>query len=565
MNPIHQLIATHCTYATSALERRTGKDGDRVLGYSVRTSSLERDVLKDWFRKIERNLSYYLPRDTPADAKRQLTAASAPKRLVYVPVVEDLEMLAQICYRPTDTAGRTGSYFAHCLVRRKNDPGHHWSILDCVKLWAAAQWLEEDTASLPTRLASLSGLEDMLDGRRPAIDERVVLSFLTAPTAGPFDDPGGVIPARWRQKPPDERRDLFATLLAGFLDPNGSPSKALLVVAEPGLAALVFFGILRLVPSLASDKELAFSTFEADVDRRRFTLTATCFQSPDRTDLPPQMYQSGAAQAVVNTFRNTRSPTSAAGTAAAQALLDTLVRHGYDTLDRTNRTGAGKMQTKTVDPYYEWLGIPPKDQPPNHYRLLGLELFEENRNVIDAAANRQMSFIKEYQAGADSALSQKLLNQLSAARICLLSPATKAAYDEQLRAKRQAQMAPDPAEAASANSRWRHESAAPPRAPRWACFRRTAGDRDGVHGGSGGGREAWAREPRTAAACGKRRIVRHSASIQDRAWRVGRGCGGVGRGPRHCFGLRRGAVAGTGTAVSRRRRRARIGTAACGH
>ena len=44
---------------------------------------------------------------------------------------------------------------------------------------------------------------------------------------------------------------------------------------------------------------------------------------------------------------------------------------------------------KTVDPYYEWLGIPPKDQPPNHYRLLGLELFEENRSVIDAAANRR--------------------------------------------------------------------------------------------------------------------------------------------------------------------------------
>jgi len=88
----------------------------------------------------------------------------------------------------------------------------------------------------------------------------------------------------------------------------------------------------------------------------------------------------------------------------------------------------------TVDPYYEWLGIPPKDQPPNHYRLLGLELFEENRSVIDAAANRQMSFIKEYQAGADSELSQKLLNELSAARLCLLSAPAKAAYDEQLRA-----------------------------------------------------------------------------------------------------------------------------------
>jgi len=161
---------------------------------------------------------------------------------------------------------------------------------------------------------------------------------------------------------------------------------------------------------------------------------------------------------VFRAFSKYLFPTSAATTAAAQALLDTLGRRGYDTVDRANRAKAGKMETKTVDPYYEWLGIPPKDQPPNHYRLLGLELFEENRNVIDAAANRQMSFIKEYQAGADSALSQKLLNQLSAARICLLSPATKAAYDEQLRAKLQAQSTPAPAEQAPSANRWRRES-----------------------------------------------------------------------------------------------------------
>ena len=28
------------------------------------------------------------------------------------------------------------------------------------------------------------------------------------------------------------------------------------------------------------------------------------------------------------------------------------------------------------DPYYRWLGIPPGEQPPNHYRLLGVQLFE---------------------------------------------------------------------------------------------------------------------------------------------------------------------------------------------
>jgi len=122
---------------------------------------------------------------------------------------------------------------------------------------------------------------------------------------------------------------------------------------------------------------------------------------------------------------------------------------------------------KTVDPYYEWLGIPPKDQPPNHYRLLGLELFEENRSVIDAAANRQMSFIKEYQAGADSELSQKLLNELSAARLCLLSAPAKAAYDEQLRAQLRTQTASAPAMPVPPALRWRNESdfPAPPQTP----------------------------------------------------------------------------------------------------
>ena len=129
---------------------------------------------------------------------------------------------------------------------------------------------------------------------------------------------------------------------------------------------------------------------------------------------------------------------------------------------RTTWGGPNANDMRTSDPYYEWLGIPPKDQPPNHYRLLGLELFEENRNVIDAAANRQMSFIKEYQAGPDSELSQKLLNELSAARLCLLSPPAKAAYDQQLRTRLKAQAAPAPALPIPPALRWRNEPAPPP-------------------------------------------------------------------------------------------------------
>ncbi len=36
------------------------------------------------------------------------------------------------------------------------------------------------------------------------------------------------------------------------------------------------------------------------------------------------------------------------------------------------------------DGYYKWLGIPPSEQPPNHYRLLGLGLFESDPDVIQA-------------------------------------------------------------------------------------------------------------------------------------------------------------------------------------
>ncbi len=91
------------------------------------------------------------------------------------------------------------------------------------------------------------------------------------------------------------------------------------------------------------------------------------------------------------------------------------------------------------DPYYKWLGIPPKDQPPHHYRLLGIELFEADRDVIDAAANRLMGYLKELAAGDDASHSQKLLNEISRARLSLLNQQKKADYDQELREKLKAE------------------------------------------------------------------------------------------------------------------------------
>ncbi len=89
--------------------------------------------------------------------------------------------------------------------------------------------------------------------------------------------------------------------------------------------------------------------------------------------------------------------------------------------------------SEKFDAYYEWLGIPPKHQPPNHYRLLGIELFEQNANVIERGADRQMTHVRTFQAGRHAKESQRLLNELSTAKICLLDPQKRAAYDAALR------------------------------------------------------------------------------------------------------------------------------------
>ena len=85
------------------------------------------------------------------------------------------------------------------------------------------------------------------------------------------------------------------------------------------------------------------------------------------------------------------------------------------------------------DPYHEWLGIPASEQPPHHYRLLGIPAFEESPTVIENAADQRMAHLRTFQTGKHAAESQQLLNEIAAARISLLNPGKKAAYDQWLR------------------------------------------------------------------------------------------------------------------------------------
>ena len=85
------------------------------------------------------------------------------------------------------------------------------------------------------------------------------------------------------------------------------------------------------------------------------------------------------------------------------------------------------------DPYYKWLGVPPAEQPPNHYRLLGVNLFEADTDVIETAADGRMALLRSFHTGPNSDASQQLLNEVAAAKLCLLKPERRGKYDDELR------------------------------------------------------------------------------------------------------------------------------------
>ena len=85
------------------------------------------------------------------------------------------------------------------------------------------------------------------------------------------------------------------------------------------------------------------------------------------------------------------------------------------------------------DPYFKWLGIPPAEQPPNHYRLLGIDLFESDPDAIGRAADHRMMSFRALLTGKHRVLAEEVLRRIARAKSCLLSPDKKAGYDRKLR------------------------------------------------------------------------------------------------------------------------------------
>lgn len=82
--------------------------------------------------------------------------------------------------------------------------------------------------------------------------------------------------------------------------------------------------------------------------------------------------------------------------------------------------------SKDVLLYTEILGIPRVECPPNHYRLIGLPVFESNTSVIQEAVNQTLLTIKHGNHGKYGDAMEK---EVQKAAGLLLNPGLKEAYD----------------------------------------------------------------------------------------------------------------------------------------
>jgi hypothetical protein len=324
MADIHRLLCTHCTFGTSELESSSAENAGKVLGYSVRKSSLpdaERGQLRQVFRAVERLLSYGLPKDATAAHKETLSADTAPRRLIFFPNLGGWQVAGQVSYRTFDTSQppRPGSYFADLLVAkapdpRSRDPQPAWSPGDVLQLWSvgpdrktrdqAGWWISSEAELVaaesegPWKPISPTSVTAVREPRPPLIDDDAAHRFLASD--GVAADP--LVPDRWWAMPAERRRELVAQMLQATIQgPARGGRETVTIAAEPSVAAVLFYIVCRLLPRRIA-AGVSFSTYEPAPERPLTGLVATTFLNEEAptADLPPELAQRGFA---CNTFR----------------------------------------------------------------------------------------------------------------------------------------------------------------------------------------------------------------------------------------------------------------------
>jgi len=87
------------------------------------------------------------------------------------------------------------------------------------------------------------------------------------------------------------------------------------------------------------------------------------------------------------------------------------------------------------DPYRDWLEISGGKAGADYYQLLGLAAYESDPRLIQTAADGRIALVEKIPPGSHAVERLQLLDELRAARLCLMNPAGRARYDAALRSQ----------------------------------------------------------------------------------------------------------------------------------
>ncbi|MGO8751605.1 MAG: hypothetical protein ACLQNE_37160 [Thermoguttaceae bacterium] len=88
-----------------------------------------------------------------------------------------------------------------------------------------------------------------------------------------------------------------------------------------------------------------------------------------------------------------------------------------------------KTSTKTLDVYRDWLHIQETARPLDYYQLLKVPRFEDDAGKIRSSYRQLNAHVRKYATGEFGPESQRLLNELAKAMLCLTDAQRKREYD----------------------------------------------------------------------------------------------------------------------------------------
>jgi hypothetical protein len=235
-----QIYFTHCL---------PGYSWRNEAGYGIRASSTDDSTLLDFAARFT---AYELPLDMWGDSP---TPADTPRRLALVQVSSGLSALVHTSYLTEDTRGRKHSYFSHFLFRATI------TAEQALESWASIDWTPDYPRQADKHLQDFPG---GLPRHGPLV-EQALTAFLNGEPPAHGQTPATVYgPSRLSNDRAQRQKMMLLALQASLLVLRAGPSAPrgrFYVLAEPGLAALLFYGAARLLPRGLA-RMLTFSTYE---------------------------------------------------------------------------------------------------------------------------------------------------------------------------------------------------------------------------------------------------------------------------------------------------------------